>query len=202
MPLELHPCTESDLTRFTYIVKDAFSSGEPGMMHLLTPNPIPADYIQKSTDKHLKSFREEKDVTYLKIVDTDLGGKMIAGAKWRINRKERTEEQIQSMLPVPGKDEEGRQGIQDFFWFLNRMRREYMGTKPFYRQFDDSLLLWIALTRVSLEHTCDRSRASSERSWDHVAQMGFEASRRRSSSCVPGVVANGSAAVCQPRIRA
>ncbi|KAH9860352.1 hypothetical protein J1614_011683 [Plenodomus biglobosus] len=132
MPLELQSCTESDLADFARIMKSAFNSLGPGIMQLLTPNPLPADYMEKSTNKHVKSFREEKDVTYLKIIDTDLDGKMIAGAKWRINKNERTEEQIQSMLPVPGKDEEGRPAAQEFMWFLNRARKEYMGTKPFY----------------------------------------------------------------------
>ncbi|CCT61081.1 hypothetical protein IAQ61_001638 [Plenodomus lingam] len=132
MPLELQPCTEPDLVDFTRIMNSAFSSLGHGMMQLLIPNPMPDDHLEKSIEKHVKSFREEEDVTYLKIIDTDLNGKMIAGAKWRINKTERTEEQIQKMLPVPGKDEEGRPAAQDFMWFLHRVRKEYMGTKPFY----------------------------------------------------------------------
>ena len=83
--------------------------------------------------KHLKSFREDADVTYLKVIDTELNGKMIAGAKWRINEKERTEEQSQSMLPGP--EEEDSEGVAAFKQFLARVRREYMGTKPFYRKY-------------------------------------------------------------------
>lgn len=131
MPLEVHPCEESDFADFTRIQMTAFASNS-GISRFLTPDPVPADYVQKTTNKHIKSWRDEPDVHYLKVIDTDLGGKMIAGAKWRINEKERTEEQIQSMLPVPGPDEEGRHGLIDFMWFLNRVRREYMGTKPFY----------------------------------------------------------------------
>ena len=89
-------------------------------------------YINKSVDKHIKSFREEKDITYLKVIDTELDGQMIAGAKWRINQKERKEEDIQTMLPVPSADEESKQAMSDFMWYLNRVRREYMGVKPFY----------------------------------------------------------------------
>lgn len=131
MPLEIHPVEESDFADFVRIQIAAFSGGG-GITGLLTPDPLPPNYIEKSIDRHLKSWRDEPDVRYLKVIDTDLGGKMIAGAKWRINEKERTEEQIQSMLPVPGPDEEGKPGMQDFMWFLNRVRREYMGTKPFY----------------------------------------------------------------------
>lgn len=131
MPLEIHPVEESDFADFVRIQIAAFSHGG-GITGLLTPKPLPPDYVEKSIGKHVKSWREEPDVAYLKVIDTDLGGKMVAGAKWRINEKERTEEQIQSMLPVPGPDEEGRPGPQDFMWFLNSVRREYMGTKPFY----------------------------------------------------------------------
>ena len=136
MPLQLQPIQEADFPDLYRIQVAAFSG--PGMTALLTPNPIPEGYPQKSIDKHIKSWREEPDVRYLKVVDSELGGKMVAAAKWRINKTERTEEQIQSMLPVPGKDEEGRQGLQDFMWYLNRVRRKYMGTKPFYCMYSVS----------------------------------------------------------------
>lgn len=134
MPLEVHPVQQSDFADFVRIQMSAFAAGG-GITSILTPKPLPSDYIQKSIDKHIKSWKDESDVHYLKVVDTDLGGKMVAGAKWRINETERTEEQIQSMLPVPGADEEGRPGARDFMWYLNRVRREYMGTKPFYCEY-------------------------------------------------------------------
>lgn len=102
------------------------------MTQFMVEHPPSEAYINKSVDKHIKSFREEEDITYLKVIDTELDGQMIAGAKWRINQKERTEEEIQPMLPVPGADEDGKQAMIDFMWYLNRVRKEYMGTKPFY----------------------------------------------------------------------
>jgi hypothetical protein len=135
MPLELHPITsEYDLSTFAAIQTRAFAS-TGGMTSLFCPSPMPSDYIEKATSKHLKVFREDADVTYLKVIDTDLNGKMIAGARWRINEKERTEEQIQSMLPVPGEEDKKSQGVVDFIGFLARVRREYMGTRPFYCMF-------------------------------------------------------------------
>lgn len=131
MPLEIQSLEESDFADFVRIQMAAFQLGG-GITKLITPDPLPSDYVQKTINKHLKSWREEPDVTYLKVIDTDLDGKMIAGAKWRINLKERTEEQIQPMLPVPGADEEGRPALQAFMWYLNRVRREYMGTKPYF----------------------------------------------------------------------
>ncbi|KAF2134105.1 hypothetical protein P153DRAFT_281459 [Dothidotthia symphoricarpi CBS 119687] len=130
MGLEVHRLDESDFPDFVRIQMSAFASGT-GMTSLLTPSPLPSDYIQKLIDKHLKAWREEPDVHYLKVIDKNLDGKMIAGAKWRINKKERTEEQIQSMLPVPGPEDEGRPVMVAFMGFLSRVRREFMGTKPF-----------------------------------------------------------------------
>ena len=131
MVLELHPCIESDIPEFVRIQIAAFGTGG-GMTQFMVEYPPSEAYINKSIDKHIKSLREEKDVTYLKVIDTELEGQLIAGAKWRINQKERTEEEIQSMLPVPGADEDGKQATIDFMWYLNRVRKEFMGTKPFY----------------------------------------------------------------------
>jgi GNAT superfamily N-acetyltransferase len=130
MPLELHLCTEADMPDFQRIAVAAFNSGS-GMTTLIKPAALPADYMEKSLNKHLKSFREDRDCTYVKVIDTDLGGKMIAGAKWRFNEKERDEEVVRKTLPEPGVDEEGRPAAQDFYRYLARVRWEYMGTKPF-----------------------------------------------------------------------
>jgi hypothetical protein len=137
MVLEVHPCTEADMPAFQRIQMAAFSGG--GMTTLLMPSPLPSDYVEKSINKHLKSLREEDDVTYLKVIDTELGGQMIAGAKWRINHAERDEAQVRKTLPVPGVDEEGRPAAQDFYRYLARVRWEYMGTKPFYCMFAKTL---------------------------------------------------------------
>jgi hypothetical protein len=100
MPLEVHPITsEADILTFAHIMHSAFASGG-GITSILTPSPLPDDHIENMASKHLKSWREEADVVYLKVVDTDLGGKMIAGAKWRINEKERTWEEVEKTLPV------------------------------------------------------------------------------------------------------
>ena len=131
MPLELRIIEdEADLVEFQSIMTAAFSTS--GMIaYMVNPNPTPEEK-RKGIDKHIKSWREEPDITYLKVIDTDLNGKMIAGAKWRINDKERTEDQIKSMLPVPGPDEAERPAMRDFMLYLSRVRLEYMGTKPFY----------------------------------------------------------------------
>jgi GNAT superfamily N-acetyltransferase len=149
MPLQILPCTEADIPEFQRIQVAAFNSGG-GMTTLIKPATLPADYTEKAINKHLKSYREDQDVTYLKVIDTDLGGKMIAGAKWRINEKERSEEQVRKTLPAPGVDEEGRPAAQDFFRYLARVRWEYMGTKPFYCRLCECLVVDLVLIATVL----------------------------------------------------
>ncbi|KAL5122031.1 hypothetical protein ACEQ8H_000247 [Pleosporales sp. CAS-2024a] len=136
MPLELQICQEHDLPSFVRIQLSAFSAGG-GMTTLLKPDPLPADWGEKALQRHLTSLREERDVVFLKVIDTELRdddgqSQMIAGAKWRVNTKERSEEQVRATLPRPGKDDEGRPAAVEFYRFLARVRWEYMGTKPFY----------------------------------------------------------------------
>ena len=92
--------------------------------------PATAESKAKRTNKHIQSAANEPDVFYLKVVDTELNDKMIAGAKWRINEQERTQEQIQSMLPVP--DDTESAASKDFQHYLCRVRKQFMNTKPFY----------------------------------------------------------------------
>ncbi|KAF1948180.1 hypothetical protein CC80DRAFT_599855 [Byssothecium circinans] len=130
MPLELHPLVESDLRGFAQLQIAAFQGG---MATLLFPNPITEEHIDKMVAKNTKSFREEPDCHWIKIVDTELdGGKMIAVAKWRINEKERTVEEIQGMIPVPSEEDRKKPAMVDFQEYLGWARKKFMGTKPFY----------------------------------------------------------------------
>ncbi|USP79709.1 gnat family protein [Curvularia clavata] len=132
MPLELHRITSpDDFETFSTIQLAAFASGG-GIAALLSPDLDSKETQEKYVERHIQSWRDEPDVVYLKVVDTDIeGGKMIAGAKWRINEKERSEEVVEKMYPKPqGKDLE-KPAVVDFFAFLSRVRKQYMGTKPF-----------------------------------------------------------------------
>jgi hypothetical protein len=93
--------------------------------------PQTTESNEKAIQKHIKSLTNESDVLYLKVVDTELNDKMIACAKWRINERERTEDQIKTMLPVPGEEENDRPAARDFMNYLYRVRKQYMGTMPF-----------------------------------------------------------------------
>jgi hypothetical protein len=171
MPLEIRPVEEADIPDVARIQMAAFGRG-PGITTLLTPNPPPEGAFEKTVAKHMKAFRDEPDVHYVKVVDTDLDGKMIACAKWRINEKERTKEQLESMLPVPGPDEEGNPGLQDFMRFLHKVRLEFMGTKPFYCMFIKIIFFATNLIFHSPAHGRHRSRSPPKRRWGNASHMG------------------------------
>ncbi|KAK6544028.1 hypothetical protein TWF694_000742 [Orbilia ellipsospora] len=128
MVLELHPITNpSDFTTFVHIQHAAFQNG---MTRLLKPTPSTTQTIAESAQKHIDAAASEPDLHFLKVVDTELDGKIIACAKWRINERERTKEEIKVQLPTV--EEKDGQVTRDFWGYLGRMREEYMGTKPFY----------------------------------------------------------------------
>ncbi|KAF3911762.1 hypothetical protein AA313_de0206311 [Arthrobotrys entomopaga] len=128
MVLQLLPITDpSDFTTFVHIQHAAFQNG---ITKLLKPNPVTPQTIAESVQKHITSATSEPDVYFLKVVDTELDGKIVACAKWRVNERERTREGIQVQLPKAG--EKDGDVVRVFYAYLARMREEYMGTKPFY----------------------------------------------------------------------
>ncbi|KAF2710352.1 hypothetical protein K504DRAFT_476343 [Pleomassaria siparia CBS 279.74] len=128
MPLQLQPVTLSDMPDVATIQRAAFSTG---MISLLMPRPITTEAIAKSIEAHAKSMTTEPDVFYVKVVDTDLDNKIIAVGKWRINKAHRGQEDVERMLPKPGKAEEGNQAVLDMMRYLRWGRSTFMGGKPF-----------------------------------------------------------------------
>ncbi|KAF2804145.1 uncharacterized protein BDZ99DRAFT_153585 [Mytilinidion resinicola] len=139
MPLVLSKVTEQDLLAFTHICNAAFNTG---MASKLVPKPITSEKFASQVEKHRHSFLNDADVTHLKVIDTDIEpnaetGQMIACAKWRINLKERTVEEVEATLPKPPEGEgaqEGGRGLaeREFVTYLATSRREWMGRRPFY----------------------------------------------------------------------
>ncbi|EDU45271.1 conserved hypothetical protein [Pyrenophora tritici-repentis Pt-1C-BFP] len=120
MPLEVHRITDpSDFEAFVDIQLAAFQDGG-GITAFLSPNPSPADYRQKIIDRQIQSLKEEPDLVFLKVIDTELDGKMIACAKWRINTEEKTEEQVKKMCPGPDEKDKENPALVDFWAFLSR----------------------------------------------------------------------------------
>jgi hypothetical protein len=128
MPLELHPVSDEDIPDAATLEQIAFRSG---LSKKMQPKPQTPEERKAHMERLLKTKNEDPGNHLLKVIDTDLGGKMIAFAKWRINYKERTEEEVERSMWRPKPDEQCTQAKLDFVDFLNESRRKWMGTKPF-----------------------------------------------------------------------
>ena len=190
MPLQVQRITDpADFEAFADIHSAAFVGS--GITSLLAPNPLPADYRQNNINKHVKSWSEEPDVVYLKVIDTDLNGKMIACAKWRVNTKERTPEEAEKAYPKLDEKEQKNQALVDFCAFLARVRKQYMGTKPFYCKMATELPRRPTLISRSLASPCNAPRPSPQRRRCYACRMGYPGSGYRATALFPGVVAHG-----------
>ncbi|KAF2280785.1 acyl-CoA N-acyltransferase [Westerdykella ornata] len=135
MVLQLKPMTPSDIPSFVALGAAAFRSGMASLLH---PEPHTPEQIQSDIDRHLNTMKNETDAHYLKVVDSELvnddgtKGKMIAGAKWRINLQERSEEVVKAQMRKIGEDEKVTDAYRDFSAWLEGMRWKWMGTKPFF----------------------------------------------------------------------
>lgn len=135
MVLEIHPMTPSDIPSFIAINIAAFQNGITSM---LFPNPKTPDQVQADIDRHVNTMKNEPDARYVKVIDTDLEnedgtkGKMIAGAKWRVNLEERSEEVVLAQRRTIPDGEEASVALRDFSEWLEDMRWKWMGTKPFF----------------------------------------------------------------------
>jgi hypothetical protein len=130
MPLEVQPLTEADAPAFVAIQYAAFRSAFARHAFPLTRGQ---EQIDQDVEKHRKSMREDADVHFLKVVDTDLDNKIIACAKWRINEEERTQEEFEKSLGSVQDD--WTPVLKEFYGWLTEMRKKWMGTKPFYCGF-------------------------------------------------------------------
>lgn len=133
MALTVHPITEeADFVELVRILNAAFSpERSTGMVALTAISQENTEDVESCISDHVQAWRTDQDAHYIKVIDTDLDGKMIAAASWRINKEERTEEQMQNLLPVPNKSELGNQAAVDFTWHLHHARKDFIGRKPF-----------------------------------------------------------------------
>lgn len=83
------------------ILNAAFGSERStGMAALTFISQENTEDVKICISQHINAWGTEPDTHYIKVIDTELDGKMIAAASWRINEKERTEGQMQSLLPA------------------------------------------------------------------------------------------------------
>lgn len=130
MPLELHMMTEADMADFEYVQSRAFQGG---LADFIFPGPKTPEKKKEDIERNIKVMREEPDAHFVKVVDTDLGGKTIACAKWRVNTQERPEEVVEAQMKKLSDD--ASPALIEFAGWLRDMRLKWMGTKPYYCEF-------------------------------------------------------------------
>jgi hypothetical protein len=134
MPLELSPLHESELDVYIRIATAAFKDTLVG--RIKAPSLTP-ERFQISWDANITKLSDPR-FHYLKVVDSAIDASkdenrgIIAVAKWVIYPKGRTEKELdeaEQNAPEPLPDS-CAEAEKDFRAYLNKWRRNVMGTKP------------------------------------------------------------------------
>ena len=87
MPLELHEITSAD--DFNDLVQcecDSYRTPLNTFFHLFRHDWSPKGFIELR-DRQIKEWKSDPTARWFKVVDTELGGKLIGGAKWNTFEK-------------------------------------------------------------------------------------------------------------------
>jgi GNAT superfamily N-acetyltransferase len=114
----------ADFTDFVRIEHAAFRT--PFSLKIFPTSNHTPEKDRESVEKHVKTLREDPDVTYLKVVDLDTN-KIIACCKWRFNLTEKTEEEQARMMPPLDTNREENPALADFFQHLYEGRKNLAG---------------------------------------------------------------------------
>ena len=79
MPLVLQEAVEADALRIVEIERVAYGPGP--LTPILFPGPFPPEAAQDRADGLIKQRRDDPNVRWLKVVDTETG-ELAAFAKW------------------------------------------------------------------------------------------------------------------------
>ena len=82
MPLQL--CEVHDDTEFNEIIQcecDGYATPPNRVWRLFRHDPSPAGFIELR-DRQIREFRNEPAARWLKVVDTELGGRVLGAALW------------------------------------------------------------------------------------------------------------------------
>ena len=128
MPLELLPAEPSDLPRIVRIEIDSFADSP------MTPILFPQGQPQESQDSYVESLLQEWDTNtagrMMKVVDTDLGDKIISFARWYIyvgDDVKHIKTSPEDRHLVLGSN---ATAADEFFGGLLRLRYQRMGRNP------------------------------------------------------------------------
>lgn len=141
MPLHVLPATDADAPRAFEIEHLAYNAVEDAINALLFPGPMPADANDKRAEDSVKEKAGDPSTVWIKVVDDELDGRMIAFAEWHIYAPgaEVPKPKVRSF--GPGSDPKV---CAEFFGPMDRKRVELMGNKPHVCEFDSGVE-WVAI---------------------------------------------------------
>lgn len=134
MTLTVTPLTDADVEDSLRLQRASFHSGG-GMSLILgrTPEIAPAELASEAA-KRRKALATQPYTHFLKVVDSELDGRMVAVGYWDIYEDGPTDEQFEKLC-TPHPPPEGVEGMwlrawNDFFAYIASGRRKYFPRAP------------------------------------------------------------------------
>ncbi|KAK7537969.1 acyl-CoA N-acyltransferase [Phyllosticta citricarpa] len=133
MPLELRPMTPADAPIFALVAHEALSTSGMGLAcHGRTAHPA---YLAHRA-RRIETAFANPNATMLKVVDTDDGDRLVAGAHWEAlpqGRDDAAIARLREPYAVVAEEEERFGDAQrDFFGYLYGARARVVGRTPHY----------------------------------------------------------------------
>ncbi|KIW04009.1 uncharacterized protein PV09_04835 [Verruconis gallopava] len=127
MPLEVVPLAETDAQAWAELYYPAFRSSTVGCLWHREPSPESTRKLGES----LKASLRKPEVHAFKCIDTDLGNKLIAVAKWSVFDRPRSMEDVEKTFTLREMfEEENVEARKEFMEGIWKSRREVMGGQP------------------------------------------------------------------------
>ncbi|KAK8222754.1 acyl-CoA N-acyltransferase [Phyllosticta capitalensis] len=131
MPLEMRPMTAADVPAFAIVAHEAL--GHTGMGLACHSHIAHPAYLAHRQRRVLKALQNPR-ATVLKVVDTDDGDRLVAGAHWEALDAGRDDDELAKLLEtydvIPEEEERHGQAQRDFFGWLYSTRVRRMGKTP------------------------------------------------------------------------
>ena len=134
MPLKIEPVSEADIPAIVELDYAAFSRHSK-VTPLVYPNGLTENLYKKGIEMRKKDFKEPGRV-FVKVVDTDLDGKMIATAAWRIWEEDQPRSEWERAPEVKRVIDESKNDadintdlLTEFFGKIEMVKREHIQGK-------------------------------------------------------------------------
>ena len=178
MPLVVEKAQEEDIPQLLDIFYAAFHD-DPWDL-IMFPQVPPPEARTAATNRWRKEISTHPHITFLKVVDTDDDGEIIAFARWHVYRAERSKRDWQDMTRRDWDEGTNVDAANEFLDAVRRKRQKVMRGQPHCCK----ILLRLTNRRMRA-HTCSgrfeyaghRSKASTKGCRPYVVGMGDRYSR-------------------------